>query len=1018
MPASPELRATGKLGKPRYLVLGLDPGIASCGFALLDMENHEILEMGSRLFETPVNPKNGVSLATARRGFRSTRRNLDRTQHRLKHTMNLLKEYDVVPQDATKEYFHTTKGDQPPLALRVKALDEQLTPREWALVLYSLCKRRGYISHGESSNTSDAETGKVLKALEANKAAFAEGNYRTIGEWLYSLPQSRNRNGLYDKCILHSQLADEISTLFDVQRKLGSTFASEEMENKYVAIFDWEKPRAAFDERTYSLVGNCVYFPQYKRAARCTLTSELVSAYAAFCNVSIYHLGQKDPQVLTKTQIETCINTLFSPIPLPGNKTCKVTFADLRKILDLSANATFKGVQSDDEKNKWVFKPKGWQALRDSLKNVMPELTERLRDNRDLADAVFEAIAYASTAPVLEERLQALDLNETEVDTICENVPYSSRVLNGYGSRSKVALDMLLGAFEDERIRSLAEAEHATGLDKQRTIGTSVPKASRLMPYEQWMQLTGRTNNNPVVLRALSQMRKVVNAVCCEWGVPHEIHVELDRELRLSKKKRQNIDKLNKKREKDNERIRETIAEVLSCRADDVRNSQVRKYQMWEEQDNFDAYTGEKIDLKRLLTDDTYTQIDHILPFSRTGENSLSNKILVLSSSNQLKREQTPYEWMTSGQSGAPSWEEFQQRVINNKHYWPRKRDNLLRTEPLGEDETYKFLQRSITDTAYMSREIKFYLNDCLDFPEAHTKLHVQPTAGRATSWLRHTWGLNFGEDGQKDRSDDRHHAVDACVIAACSIRAIQQAAKFSKRGTSTSDEERSATLASIQPWDTFSIDVTTRRDHVVPTRYVPRKGRGELFEQTNYAYIGMNDKGKHVVGLRDPETGKLKEKVAGNVKISDDSKSAILVSEMLCLRLWLDENARPKGKIKGQWYADPIYKSDIPSLKAGTYIPKIPTAHKGKDIWTPIPNSTINANRVVVLYRGMAINIDNMVVRFTGYDINANGWDFISVKNRDKIKMPTISQLGKTSRIAIIDEDILGHCWNSGNVL
>lgn len=1012
MPASPELRATGKLGKPRYLVLGLDPGIASCGFALLDMENHEILEMGSRLFDTPVNPKNGVSLATARRGFRSTRRNLDRTQHRLKHTMNLLKEFDVVPQDATKEYFHTIKGDKPPLELRVKALDKLLTDREWALVLYSLCKRRGYIPHGESSNTTDAETGKVLKALDANEKALAEGNFRTVGEWLASLPQSRNRNGLYDKCIAHSQLADEITTLFAAQRDLGSSYASEKMEDQYLAIFDWEKPREAFDEKTYSLVGNCVYFPQRKRAARCTLTSELVSAYAAFCNVSIYHLGQKEPQVLTKAQVDMCINTLFSPTPLPRNNDCKVTYRNLRTILELPADSTFKGIQSDDEKKKWVFKPKGWQALRESLKDYAPELIERLRDDRDLADAVFEAIAYSSTAPVLEKRLSELDLTQTEVDVLCEHVPYSSRVLNGYGSRSKAALDMLLDALEDESVRSLTQAEVATGLDKQRKMGNQVPKTTRLMPYEQWMTLTGRTNNNPVVLRALSQMRKVVNAICNEWGVPHEIHVELDRELRLSKKKRQGIEKLNKQREKDNERIRKTIAELLSCRPEDVNNKQVRKYRMWEEQDNFDAYTGEKIELTRLLTDDTYTQIDHILPFSRTGENSISNKILVLASSNQLKREQTPYEWMTSDQPGAPSWEAFQQRVINNKHYWPRKRENLLRTEPLGEDEAYKFLQRSITDTAYMSREIKSYLDDCLDFPEARTKVHVQPTAGRATSWLRHAWGLNFGENGEKDRSDDRHHATDACVIAACSVSMMQLSAKFSKRGSSASAEVRDATLASIQPWETFAADVRIRRERTIPTRYVPRKGRGELFEQTNYAYIGMNDKGKHIVRAKDPKTGKPTDKVKGNVRVSEDGKSAMLVSEMLCLRLWHDKDARPNGKVKGQWYADPIYKSDIPAIKDGSYIPKI-AAVKGKGLWKDVPNNVLRSVTPLVIYRGQLVKFGSQILRYKGFNIALIKWHFVDPLTNEEVKPPSVSSLGNDSCISLVNEDVLGHCWN-----
>lgn len=167
------------------------------------------------------------------------------------------------------------------------------------------------------------------------------------------------------------------------------------------------------------------------------------------------------------------------------------------------------------------------------------------------------------------------------------------------------------------------------------------------MPYETWIERTGRTNNNPVVIRSMSQMRKVVNAVCRKWGVPNEIHVELDRELRLPQRAKDEIAKANKKNEKNRERIAGQIAELRGCTADEVTGKQIEKYRLWEEQECFDLYTGAKIEVDRLISDDTYTQIDHILPFSRTGENSRNNKVLVLAKSNQDKREQTPYEWMS-----------------------------------------------------------------------------------------------------------------------------------------------------------------------------------------------------------------------------------------------------------------------------------------------------------------------------------------------------------------------------------
>lgn len=55
-------REIGKLGLPRHLVLGMDPGIASCGFALIDTANHEILDLGVRLFDSPTHPKTGKVL--------------------------------------------------------------------------------------------------------------------------------------------------------------------------------------------------------------------------------------------------------------------------------------------------------------------------------------------------------------------------------------------------------------------------------------------------------------------------------------------------------------------------------------------------------------------------------------------------------------------------------------------------------------------------------------------------------------------------------------------------------------------------------------------------------------------------------------------------------------------------------------------------------------------------------------------------------------------------------------------
>ena len=189
-----------------YLVLGLDPGIASCGFCLLDMTNHKILEMGSHLFDAPQEAKTKTSLAVTRRNARSVRRNTLRTATRMRHCLTLLKNAGLIPEEADKSWLQSKKGDKPILKLRARGLDMLLSNREFAQVLYSLCGHRGYIPHGEGrlGETDDSEGKKVLSAIKANEAEMAAGHYRTVGEMLHARGKSRNSGGSYDLCVYNS----------------------------------------------------------------------------------------------------------------------------------------------------------------------------------------------------------------------------------------------------------------------------------------------------------------------------------------------------------------------------------------------------------------------------------------------------------------------------------------------------------------------------------------------------------------------------------------------------------------------------------------------------------------------------------------------------------------------------------------------------------------------------------------------------------------------------------------------
>lgn len=133
---------------------------------------------------------------------------------------------------------------------------------------------------------------------------------------------------------------------------------------------------------------------------------------------------------------------------------------------------------------------------------------------------------------------------------------------------------------------------------------------------------------------------------------------------------------------------------------------------------------------------------------------------------------------MTSGEPSAPDFGDFCRRMDawagkgKSAHYTKSKLSKL-KNSTFGKEEQ-KFIDRNLNDTRYMSRQLAMWVRECLPFPD-DKRQHVFCVAGAATSLMRRIWGIGIvDEKGKKDRSDDRHHAVDAAVIAGCDQRIVK----------------------------------------------------------------------------------------------------------------------------------------------------------------------------------------------------------------------------------------------------
>lgn len=164
----------------RKRIFGFDLGIASIGWAVVDFDkeyfDHEtgeviegqIIKSGVRCFPVAENPKDGSSLAAPRREKRLARRICRRKARRMQEIKQLFIDSGLVADSDMLQRLYAEQKDGDVWNLRIKALTQKLTAAELVRVLTHLAKHRGFKSYRKAAEESDAEGGKVLKAIKAN----------------------------------------------------------------------------------------------------------------------------------------------------------------------------------------------------------------------------------------------------------------------------------------------------------------------------------------------------------------------------------------------------------------------------------------------------------------------------------------------------------------------------------------------------------------------------------------------------------------------------------------------------------------------------------------------------------------------------------------------------------------------------------------------------------------------------------------------------------------------------------
>jgi len=780
--------------------IGLDIGVTSVGWAIVALDDCDkpcgIIGLGSRIFDAAEHPKTGESLATPRREARGSRRRLRRHRHRNERIRWLLLDQNVIDKDALDRLFSGHLEDI--YSLRVRALDELLTGEELARLLIHLSQRRGFQSNRKNPSTD--EDGLILSAVSNNQAIMKENGYRTVGEMLLRDPRfsahKRNKGGEYIATVSRRLIEEEVHLIFAAQRKLLSPHATEALEDAYLNILLSQR---SFDDgpggnspyggnQIEKMVGSCTFCPDHPRAAKATYTFEYFTLLEKINHIRILHNGHTLP--LTAEQRAALISLAHS--------TENVDFARIRKVLSLPDDARFNVVRYQEENAANCEKKQKLGCLR--AYHQMRKALDRLSRDYILSlpvshrDAIATALTQYKTTAKIAQYLEQEDLPEALISAV-ETIGNFS----GYGHLSIHACSAIIPHLETGM--NYSDACTAAGFQFKGHDGCT--RTMLLHPTEaDYESIT-----SPVARRAISQTIKVVNAIIRKQKTsPTFINVEVARELAKSFSERNRIKKENQANQAANERCMARLREefgLLSPSGQDLV-----KLKLYEQQKGFCPYSQTQMSISRLF-ESGYAEIDHIIPYSISFDNSYKNKVLVLASKNRDKGNRLPLQYLQGEQA-----EKFKVWVKNEvKDY---KKRQLLLKETITEEERKQFRERTLQDTKTASRFILNYLNDHLQFSpfRARGAKHVTAVNGTITSYMRKRLGIS------KVRANgDLHHAVDALVVACTTEAMIQQISSHTAyrecrytRGLQESyavDESTGEVLKRFpDPWEKFKLEL------------------------------------------------------------------------------------------------------------------------------------------------------------------------------------------------------------------
>lgn len=745
------------------VVFSLDIGVASVGSAVIDKETEQILECCSYIF-----PEASAAANTTRREMRDTKRTKRRKRTRLDDFMKLWEQSGFDNLDV----FYPNLLD-----LKVLALSEIVDESVLCAILYAALKHRG-ISYLEDAQDDVSGSGDYASALVFNQKELKTkypcqiqkermdvyGKYRGMNEIVLSNGETMSLNNVFTI----SAYRNEVLAILNKQKEHNSKITDEFIE-KYIEIFNRkrkyyegpgnEKSRTDYGKYTTKidinsgeyiteknifekLIGKCSVYEEELRASAASYTAQEFNVLNDLNNLTIN--GRK----LMVDEKREIVNTI-----------CNSDTVNVKKIIEKSIGEKIEHMSGArvDKNDKEIFHCfAAYNKMRKALRDIDVDIKSLDRDQLDEIGHIL-TINTDKESMLTAFKASSLGLSDEIVECLISVRKKNGQEFNKWHSFSLKIMNELIPEMYETSKEQMALLTEMGIIGKK----TECFNNSKYIPLD----VVCDELMNPVVKRSVRISIRIINALIKKYGYPEEVVIEMPRDRNTDEQKKRIKDE-QKRNDNETKEINKILYDSynLIVKKEDYTNQKqlALKLKLWNEQDRICLYSGKPIEPKDIIKNPDMFEIDHIIPRSISFDDARTNKVLVYSSENQKKGNQTPYYYLTH-QNGSWTYEQFKAKVIElskKKGISRKKVQNLLFDKDITKIEVLKgFISRNLNDTRYASRVVLNNLQTYFKAKESGTKVKV--IRGSYTHQMR----VNMKLDKNREESFS-HHAVDAMLIA------------------------------------------------------------------------------------------------------------------------------------------------------------------------------------------------------------------------------------------------------------